>query len=455
MPVSAGTAFRARAGWLPTHLKGINMAELSGFIKTLAGPVPAIGGSEEDYRSAWPLIGKPIYEITRQRPPKHELIVLKDRSVDMRNWRLFAIDFGREFPEEFAIRRTAYFYDSRQDLTKLPPPSNYGRPFDYRFLEVCEDGSDLIALRSRISYINIRDNFRGFSEVWNSLKHYPWICESPLHKPIGLTGLVVTPYGTVPAVCGSSDDYRGTPWPFQHRSIPAYRALYRNAGFEIPPGPPPAADELEPMDLSLWTPVAINFGSVYDLPFAIFRRDDQLRTVTIKHGGSYRGPFWQPASADHFQSERLGAYFSHTKFWPAIASANDWLRPLLPDLIRRGFLWPNGWHPAHDLPDHANVEDWDGPAMPYSWKANGNVIADRMTPTAWRLVSYLWAQPRRISAYDQSLAEKVFLDHAKSVDQTRVGSHRRDANIFFKRHKIPWRVTAKRDGVELIPDQPD
>ena len=427
--------------------KGNNMAERSGFISTPAGAVPAIGGSESDYTSGWPLANRPIFEATFNEPPKGDgaLTIHSECALDMSNWRLFAVDFGRDLPEQFYKPKLAFFYDLSQDLARLPKPSQFGRPYSYKFLVVFERDSKLIAVRDSFANSRVDENFRGFPELWNSLKRYPWATEDPLHKPVSLAGFVSTPCGTVPAVCGSSDDYQGTPWPFDHREIPAYRALYPYGRREDLPDPIPAAELLEPMDLSLWTPVAINLGSVSQLPVAVFQRGDQFRKVTIEHGERFKGPFWKPSDVDSV-AEYLSKYFSHTKCWPAIV-ANEWMQPYVPDLIRSGYLWPAGWNPEHN---EREPQEWDGPAMPYSWKSNGNVVPDRMTPTAWRLVNYLWAQPKHVSAYDDSLAREVFDDHEANVDKTRVGSHRRAANKFFSDNGIAWRVTAKRDAVELF-----
>lgn len=452
-PAGASIDFRTHTGFVANVLRGINMTELSGFIVTPEGPVPAIGGSEGDYRSTWPFTGKPVYELIRARRPRRGLVFDTSRPLDMRKWRLFAIDFGHDFPEELTQVRVAYFYDRTHDWSKLPPPSESGPLVDYRFLEVFEQESFLGARRTKVSFFSIQRNFRGFPELWNSMKAYPWVYDVPLHKPVARSGLVSTPYGNVPAVCGSSDDYHGIPWPFQHRGIPGYGTLYPGAQGAGRCGSQPVTELLEPMDLSLWTPIAINFGSVYDLPVALFWREGDFRRVTIEHGERYKGPFWmsEPLS---YTIDYLAHYFSHTSLWPELSAANEWLRPYIPNLIRRGFVSPDRWYSANG-PQEDDTKGSDGPAIPYSWKADGNVVADRMKPTAWRLVNYLWAQPNRVSAYDHGLAAEVFQDHAVSVDKVRVGSHRRDANNFFKKHSIAWRVTAKRDVVELIPERPD
>jgi hypothetical protein len=93
----------------------------------------------------------------------------------------------------------------------------------------------------------------------------------------------------------------------------------------------------------------------------------------------------------------------------------------------------------------------DGPCHPYTWRQNGEVIADRMQPAAWRLVDSLWRRPSRCAAFDE-LGEHVYQDRDHIFDQTAIGSLRRAANKFFKANGISLRVALKKTLVSLRSD---
>ena len=93
----------------------------------------------------------------------------------------------------------------------------------------------------------------------------------------------------------------------------------------------------------------------------------------------------------------------------------------------------------------------NGPSPPNTWIKNGQLIADdHMTPLAWRLVEYLWNCKHRTSRYDDKLATALYGDHDEQmVNSDLLGSHRKAANKFLKKHRCGWRVTTPQDYARI------
>lgn len=128
----------------------------------------------------------------------------------------------------------------------------------------------------------------------------------------------------------------------------------------------------------------------------------------------------------------------------------------------------NGWtelqHILHDReygddakskrpPVDPELTSSDGPRNPYTWCHNGKVIKDRMRPAPWRLVNFLWSSDDKTSHYD-AIAEPVYEDANHVFDSQAVGSLRREANEFFDKHGVKWRVSIKGTIVFLKPHNP-
>jgi hypothetical protein len=99
---------------------------------------------------------------------------------------------------------------------------------------------------------------------------------------------------------------------------------------------------------------------------------------------------------------------------------------------------------------HCNSPLMDGPCHPFSWRQDGNKIADRMQPGAWRMVNDIWNCIDR-SAEFVELKLRIYNDPEHPADAKQFGTLRSAANSFFKRHRIPWRVHVKSCLVSLEP----
>ena len=84
----------------------------------------------------------------------------------------------------------------------------------------------------------------------------------------------------------------------------------------------------------------------------------------------------------------------------------------------------------------------DGPCAPYTWRLDGDVIDDKMKAMAWALANLLF-ENRQLVEFS-ALAEPVFGDREALVTEDNVGTHRKNANKFFRLHGIPWRIRTKK-----------
>lgn len=90
----------------------------------------------------------------------------------------------------------------------------------------------------------------------------------------------------------------------------------------------------------------------------------------------------------------------------------------------------------------------DGPCHPYTWRRNGQCIADTLQPAAWKLVNHLWQLCDRAATFADLLIP-VYEDREHEADHNAFGSLRRAANRFFAKHGLPWRVHVKKTVVYL------
>ncbi|MDC0934986.1 hypothetical protein OAS39_01775 [Pirellulales bacterium] len=95
----------------------------------------------------------------------------------------------------------------------------------------------------------------------------------------------------------------------------------------------------------------------------------------------------------------------------------------------------------------------DGPCHPYTWSLRGVSINDEMPTKAWRLVERLFESPETPFAFSE-LAEHVFNDHAVT-GYTKYRNLRYEANKFFNRHGIPWKVSIEDEREVRLLNAPD
>src|SRR5262249_2087302 len=88
--------------------------------------------------------------------------------------------------------------------------------------------------------------------------------------------------------------------------------------------------------------------------------------------------------------------------------------------------------PARTKPSDIRLDD--GPVPPDKFRYQGNELIIQR-PKVWNLISALWRAKRWTIAFDD-LAQPVWGDHAKLVDESSLGSVRRDANNFFSENDI-------------------
>ena len=102
------------------------------------------------------------------------------------------------------------------------------------------------------------------------------------------------------------------------------------------------------------------------------------------------------------------------------------------------------WHKR--LAGGASTEE--GPSPPDKFSFNGTAYSVPR-PMVFKLIEHLWRSRGRTSRID-NLAEPVWGDHGGSVDDSSLGSVRRDANKFFEEHGLPFRVRTKSRCVSLV-----
>ena len=84
----------------------------------------------------------------------------------------------------------------------------------------------------------------------------------------------------------------------------------------------------------------------------------------------------------------------------------------------------------------------DGPVGPDGFCWNRTEYFG-LAPAPFRLVKYLWNQTDRTADF-LDLGEPVWYDNEKDVDVNAVGSARREANKFFQRHSLPFKLTVRK-----------
>lgn len=90
----------------------------------------------------------------------------------------------------------------------------------------------------------------------------------------------------------------------------------------------------------------------------------------------------------------------------------------------------------------------DGPVPPNRWRRDGVVTEKGMTPLSWKLVTFLWSRRNRSGTIEEC-ADAVFGEDRRTVDKIRIGSHRKNANNFFRENRINWEVKTKGDYVSM------
>ena len=71
-----------------------------------------------------------------------------------------------------------------------------------------------------------------------------------------------------------------------------------------------------------------------------------------------------------------------------------------------------------------------------------------MPPTSWKLAQLLFEKmPQRIPFCD--LAAPVFGDREEFVDSDLVGTHRKNANNYFREHGIPLKVCTSQGNAYM------
>jgi hypothetical protein len=112
----------------------------------------------------------------------------------------------------------------------------------------------------------------------------------------------------------------------------------------------------------------------------------------------------------------------------------------MPDSEFDGFV-------AQLVASHFAVPRPDGPVEPLSFAWDG-VVFPGMRPMAWKAVSHVW-QARRRCADVSDMAEPVWGDRVDVPTDDEVGSVRRDANRFFRKHNIGLELIRKGTIVSL------
>jgi len=93
--------------------------------------------------------------------------------------------------------------------------------------------------------------------------------------------------------------------------------------------------------------------------------------------------------------------------------------------------------------------------MPPGGFVYGGKLFEGCTKKPWRLINLLWKKRGRWSNFSSladANADEPVWDHAVDVSPKVVGSARKQANKFFSKNAIPFRVETKEDRyVRLAP----
>ena len=89
----------------------------------------------------------------------------------------------------------------------------------------------------------------------------------------------------------------------------------------------------------------------------------------------------------------------------------------------------------------------EGPLLPnkFAFAGKKKVVNG---PQVFRLISALWKAQNRLLHLDE-LNEPVLLDLEERLTKNQIHSIKRDANRFFRKHKIPYHITKTVDCLEL------
>lgn len=90
----------------------------------------------------------------------------------------------------------------------------------------------------------------------------------------------------------------------------------------------------------------------------------------------------------------------------------------------------------------------DGPVPPDKFVFAG-VTYEVQSPLVWRLISHVWHRPSRRASVD-SLAEGVWGNPKHDISYLALATLRRNANRFFSKNDLPFKMKAGRDGVVLL-----
>lgn len=107
------------------------------------------------------------------------------------------------------------------------------------------------------------------------------------------------------------------------------------------------------------------------------------------------------------------------------------------------------------LPRPAGNNKPDGPFPPTGFRYKGREGRD-CRPLPWRLIDYLWSQRDRSASFNE-LAEPVWGDKGRLIDPNMLGSARREANKFFRKHGFPFIIKKARNQylASLVDREPE
>lgn len=98
------------------------------------------------------------------------------------------------------------------------------------------------------------------------------------------------------------------------------------------------------------------------------------------------------------------------------------------------------------------MEIVDGPIPPDQFAFGGVLYQIQIRPL-WRLIDHVWRQPNFHASVD-SLKQAVWNDATHDISYWAVATLRRDANRFFRSHKLPFEMRARQESVLLLRQDP-
>lgn len=81
--------------------------------------------------------------------------------------------------------------------------------------------------------------------------------------------------------------------------------------------------------------------------------------------------------------------------------------------------------------------------------AFNDTLYDVPSPLVWRLLDYVWRKPGRRASVE-SLAVGVWDDPQHSISYLALATLRRNANRFFRQHKLPFKMKAGQEEVVIL-----